>query len=398
LVFIGLTAPQFAEPARAQTTCGGTFTSVSPALTDLGPAEYIRLNDGPTSFFGGLYPGGLNSRPPAHEAAGVAISEQIIPLDGQGNPDPVDGKIAMISVGMSNTEVEFSEFITVTENDPTINEELYIINGAQGGQAAAEWANPAAPTWDVVDQRLASAGLTPAQVQVAWVKQALRFGGGFPEKAEALQADLEAIAQSLFIRYPNIKLAFYSSRTRSYLYWNGLSPEPIAFETGFSVKWMIEKQIYGDPTLNYDPVNGPVVAPYLSWGPYLWADGINPRGDGFVWLPDDLLPDCTHPSPSGSQKIASLLLAFFQSDPVSREWFVEEILIPPTATPTPGPPQHTYLPFIERNSLPFPGVAVSAKSASAIPRRQNNTMILEYFTILLLGGGIVIAVRVRRRS
>ena len=38
------------------------------------------------------------------------------------------------------------------------------------------------------------------------------------------------------------------------LYHQGLSPEPAAFENGLAVKWMIEKQISGDPSLNYDQV------------------------------------------------------------------------------------------------------------------------------------------------
>jgi hypothetical protein len=47
--------------------------------------------------------------------------------------------------------------------------------------------------------------------------------------------NLEAIARNLRTHYPNLKIAFFSSRTRSYTYWRGLSPEPLAFETGFAV-------------------------------------------------------------------------------------------------------------------------------------------------------------------
>jgi hypothetical protein len=58
------------------------------------------------------------------------------------------------------------------------------------------------------------------------------------------------------------------------------------------------------------------------WAAYLWADGINPREDGFVWLPEDLVSDCTHPSEAGRLKAARLLLQFFTSDPAATPWFL----------------------------------------------------------------------------
>lgn len=56
---------------------------------------------------------------------------------------------------------------------------------------------------------------------------------------------------------------------------------------------------------------GPVVAPWLGFGPYLWTDGLTPRSDGLVWTCADVQPDGTHPSLSGRVKIASLLQDFF---------------------------------------------------------------------------------------
>jgi hypothetical protein len=160
------------------------------------------------------------------------------------------------------------------------------------------------------DMRIGQADGTYLQVQVAWVKQTQTGGGDFPGKALELQGHLETIARNLKSHYPNIKIAFFSSRTRSYTYWRGLSPEPQAYETGFAVKWMIEKQINGEPSLNYDPANGEVKAPFLSWGPYLWIDGMNPNSDGLTWEASDMAEDCTHPSQKGSGKIGQILLDF----------------------------------------------------------------------------------------
>jgi PKD repeat protein len=108
------------------------------------------------------------------------------------------------------------------------------------------------------------------------------------------------------------------------------------------VRWTIEDQLKGSANLNFDPKKGAVVAPWIAWGPYLWADGTNPRSDGFVWLCSDLEADFTHPSASGRHKVAHELLAFFKTHPTATPWFLRSTVIgqPPTvsatATPTNG--------------------------------------------------------------
>lgn len=363
LMVAGLPAAPL-QALQSEELCEAAFVSVSRPLNDLGSDEYVRLEDGPTGFNGGLYPGGSNARPAAHEASGVELAGAITPLDAAGNPDPA-GTIVMISVGMSNTGMEFAEFIRWAEDDPDVNAELLIVSGAQAGAVSDEWTDPDAPTWDVVDDRLAHHGVTPEQVQVAWVKQTRTGSGDFPEMAQTVQDDLATIARNLLIRYPNVKLAYYSSRTRSYTYWTGLSPEPAAFENGFSVKWMIEAQIEGDPELNFDPEAGPIVAPYLSWGPYLWIDGENVRSDGRVWPASDLIADCTHPSESGVDKVAEQLLDYFKTDTTTAPWFLEDEVTPeptPTPTPTPSPPdEFIFLPVVHFSSGQANGVEGAVK-------------------------------------
>jgi hypothetical protein len=221
----------------------------------------------------------------------------------------------------------------LVHRDPQVNPLVVLINGAQSGRTADRWIDPTSPTYDEVDRRLAARQLTPAQVQVFWIKQTLTRGGAFPDKALELEEHLKAIVRNVAVRYPNLRLVFLSSRTRSYNYGRGLSPEPVAYETGFAVKWLIEAQIDGDPELNYDPARGAVVAPYLAWGPYLWIDGQNPRSDGMVWTADDLAEDCTHPSQQGRAKVAEMLRSFFLGDRLTSPWFGAAVS---AATPTPA--------------------------------------------------------------
>ena len=286
-------------------------------LIDLGAKEYRGQP-------GGLYPGGGNTPPAPHANAGLKLARAIEPLDAEGRPAK-DGKIVLLSVGMSNTTQEFSAFQKLAATDASLNPRLVIVDGAQGGQTASVTAQADANYWTVNANRLKAKGVTAAQVQVVWLKQAnARPTAAFPAEAKKLQADIVATLHNLQTKFPNLKIAYLSSRTYGGYATTSLNPEPHAYETAFAVKWLIADQIAGRPELNYDASQGAVRAPWLAWGPYLWTDGTKGRADdALVWTRADVRDDGTHPSESGQRKVAQALLTFLQNEPTAKGWFLK---------------------------------------------------------------------------
>jgi hypothetical protein len=276
---------------------------------------------------GGLYGDGVNTPPPALADAARKAMATILPRDAAGNPDP-EGRVVLLSIGMSNTSQEFARFKTLAETERTRSPSLAIIDGAQGGRDAAQWdlaQLPALEVWAEVERRLAVARLTPAQVQIVWLKQARSSParlGEFPRHADALKDNLIAILQEARRRFPNLGLAYLSSRTYAGYARATVSPEPYAYESAFAVRGVILEQMLGNRRLNTDPDRGPVMAPVALWGPYLWTDGAQPRPDNqLTWEMADVEPDGIRPSETGRDKVAQLLLEFFRTDPLARPWF-----------------------------------------------------------------------------
>ncbi|MCI0395122.1 MAG: hypothetical protein L0332_22815 [Chloroflexi bacterium] len=172
-------------PATA--VAGQQANSGRVPLTDTGPGDsYL-------GFEGGLYPGGSNVMPEVHSAAGLERANRVQPLDVNGNHDP-NGKIVLMSVGMSNTAIEFCShqqdgvscnqgtFMDLAAGEPAVNHDsLVIVNGARGGQDAIEWVAPEAANYNWIRNRvLQPLGLSESQVQVVWLKEANSRAGRNP--------------------------------------------------------------------------------------------------------------------------------------------------------------------------------------------------------------------------
>ena len=325
------------QRARAVSGVGSLiFTATTPSLvplTDMGASTYF-------GFPGGLYPGG-NVMPQAHFDAGRAFAAAVEPLDVNGNPS-TSGKYVLLSIGHSGVEQVFCfenpcpsfSFMGKALADAEVeSRNLVFVKGAWGGRTTEFWDSPNDSDYDRIrDEELGPLGLSEQQVQVVWMEVNNRepFPARFPGNAYLLVSQFGNIVRALRSRYPNLRLVFLASTS----YW-GYSvdrnvdrvKEPYGYEGGFDKKWLIQAQIdqmaSGVVHARAGDLNYNTVAPWIGWGPYTWADGVNPRSDGLFWLREDFDPsDGLHMLASGVDKAASLLLAFFKTSPQARCWFV----------------------------------------------------------------------------
>ncbi len=309
------------------------------SLYDLGAGTY-------KTFQGGLYPGGSNQRPLAHDTAGRQIAAAIQPIDTNGIQSP-SGRIVLISIGISNMTQEwrvganndpasaslaFTAKVAPLQASGVINSMLLVVDGAKGPFGADLWGTEppdmASDPWLTALNRLQFSQSSRLQVQVACVKAAhpgpttcIANDGSTLGDAGALSQDFAGIARNLKIVFPNIKLAYYVSRSYGGYAASG-NREPFAFEQGFGVKWAIESQITGSAAFgNLEFQGGGAVAPWMGWGAYLWANGNTPSGLGMTWDIADFVPDHIHPSASGVDKASTAFLNFFLTDETTRPWF-----------------------------------------------------------------------------
>lgn len=315
--------------------CAGTSTGRVP-LNDLGTGHYLG------AFQGGLYPGGVNTIPVMHATAGLGKADMIVPRDGAGNPSPT-GRVVLLSIGLSNTTQEFCggsfpacqsfSFIGQAAASNSVNHTtLVTVDGAIGGQTPPTWDMPTDPNYDTVrNTRLAPAGVTEQQVQVLWIKlaDAMPTMGlpGAAADAYTLERGLGNVVRACKARYPNLRIVYLTSRIYAGYATSILNPEPYAYESGFSVKWLIEAQIAQKAGGPVDAVAGDLdydtVAPWLVWGPYPWADGTTARSDGLTWLCADFNPsDGTHPNTGARRKVGAMLLQELLGSPFAAGWFV----------------------------------------------------------------------------
>jgi hypothetical protein len=323
-------------------------------------------------FAGGLYEGG-DIVPTGHNADGITAGAAVVPLNQSGSPS-TKGAIVFLGIGMSNATEEFSAFIGTAATTAGVNHTtLAMEDGATGAATACYWTVAQGPTgtacpdaqgvllnnqYDRVRDSVlatatgapsASAGcgaapatpcLTEAQVQVLWIKNANPRPGianqrtlcdtsvsgcvnDLSTEAILYEQQLGQIIRAAKSRYPNLQQVFISSRIYAGYATQGLSPEPYAYEYGYSAKWLIEAQVVQVDGGGQDPIAGDMsytTAAWTAWGAYIWADGPTADSDGLFWLASDFQSDGTHPDAQGATKVVNQLMSFYLASPYT-PWF-----------------------------------------------------------------------------
>lgn len=315
----------------------------------LASSTLIPINDLGTSpydygYFGGLWGDGMNAPPPEHFAAGLELASTIVPRDASGNPSE-DGKIVFLTIGnyeassiacsgdlFGNCSPE--SFITRAQTDPRISHDhVVFLNAATTTHTALGWGVRDTGNYErIAKQILAPAGLTNEQVQAAWLLTSnYETVSALPHPyadAYAIKVPLSDTLRALRQHYPNLAIVYMSSSPyRGYS--TTTAGEPFGYEYGYSTRFMMvaqtEEARMADSRNYWDSRVGDInyrtgVAPYITWGPYLWANGTTPRSDGLTWQRDDFGSDGQTLSPAGVHKAGGMLLDFLVSEPTAKSW------------------------------------------------------------------------------
>jgi hypothetical protein len=296
----------------------GTSTPIVP-LNDLATGTYGGEE-------GGLYPSGSNVRPTSQDSFGKGLAANVQPLDANGNPSPT-GRIGFLGIGESLALDEFGMgFIPIATHDPGINPNITFVDGAQGGATPKLLTSTTSAYWNtILNNYIPDQGLTANQIQVAWIETSDGITTGtFPSDMTTMQGQYESMMGTMHNLFPKLTMVYFSGRIYAG-YSNGVAkidPEPYAYESSFAVKNAIADQINLKSTLCDGNGCSPVNSPWMSWGPYYWANGLLARSDGFVWTCQDLQKDGTHPTTSGDLKVAGQILTFFKTDDTTTPWFL----------------------------------------------------------------------------
>lgn len=312
---LGISVPLYSQD------CSKDSTGLIPII-DLEQGFY-------QGFQGGLYFGSNNKPIQQVNNLNHAISN-ISPLNTSGVQDDIKGKIVLLSIGASNPKTEFQSFLNITDTFSLINPYLTIVNGGQGGKGLQKIIDPNESYWKYVENQLKTRAVNRFQVQVIWLEEdnTQVNNTSFPSAPLELGAEFKALFKILLQNYPNLQICYLNARGYSGFVddlstANGLR-HPRDYYNGWALKWLIENQIMGDTSLSFMGSNRK--SPVLDWSAYLWADGNNPRNDGFfMQCPDDLKPDDgLHWSPSGNDKAGKAIFDRFYTDIEARKWFLKK--------------------------------------------------------------------------
>ncbi|MEX0891509.1 MAG: hypothetical protein WEB88_05005 [Gemmatimonadota bacterium] len=310
-------------------------------LTDLGADRYLE------QFQGGLFLGGANSVPSDHAARGTELASAIRPLDVSGQA-AANGRIGVLVVGDALAAQvacnitpgtpcgEGTLLARVAADDDVDHAHVRFVNGARNTSTFQAWTSATGPYYGFLQNTLLpDHGLSAAQIQAAWVHLATTHPVSTLPATDAdarlMLAWLPEVLRALKDVFPNLRVAWLTSRVFGGYGTLSARGEPSAYETGFAVKWTIEAQLRqrreGAVVI---PEAGDLApdqaAPWITWGPYWWADGTRPRNDGLIWRREHFEQDGVNPSAEGEARMGLLLFEHLKSSPWARCWLLASVV------------------------------------------------------------------------
>ncbi|MBK7568493.1 MAG: hypothetical protein IPI31_11785 [Bacteroidetes bacterium] len=323
-ILLVLAFPPYSH-AQLTLNCGNDNSGLIP-LTDLGTGFYEGIQ-------GGLYPGGSNTRPAVHQQKGIDISHTIEPLNDAGTVSYDNGQVLFIGMGGSNASNAYNMFIdTMKHYDWKGTSQCMNVKGLfYGGKDLHDMIDTTSTFyWDELQGRLFNRNDTWEQVQIVWILEQSELDT--PDIAyyiDYVADQYTTLMHVMLDSMPNLKMVYlsgfhYTGYTHPEHELYDFLVEPKGYWGNLAIKELIERQINGDPLLDFEGEGR--VAPYVNWGPYFWADGVNPRGGDFLtWPCEDYRDDDTgggfHLEEIGKYKEAKMLINFFETDTVASWWY-----------------------------------------------------------------------------
>ena len=232
--------------------------------------------------------------------------------NGEPTVTPVNGKIGVVCIGMSNARQECADFVSRITSHwiGDVSFDVTVMNCARTGFAIERWNNPEydAQLWELCIRGLFLVGLQPEEVRVIYHKAANEFtsapdGSPLPEYPhldsdyEVFQRNLSTFAGRVPEFFPSVEAVYTSSRSYGGFSEDAARGEPLSYEEGHALNsWLSQNRI--------------VDGVWYGWGAYLWAPPCS-TGDtnagGVCYNREDYQSDGVHPSPRGAGKVSFLM-------------------------------------------------------------------------------------------
>lgn len=253
------------------------------------PKDCSRTTSGNKPLFPSPIPPPLDD---AHSARGLERASQV---------QKVNGKLVVMFIGMSNWRQEIAALIRLLKSLGIRGFVWY--NAGRGNWDLRGMVENEDAYWSWLRAGMAKRNIAPEQVRVLFVKNSVRKGATKEEYQKLMASHIDRATKEL----TGLEQIFISSAVYSnYAQQGAPRTEPGAFLEGVAVDEFVRA--------NKDS------SVWIGHGPYLWADGMNPRGDGLVWRCEDFDLDGVHPGPLAEKKVAAMIHHFLVHSPVTG-WF-----------------------------------------------------------------------------